>query len=94
MYRNEEGAAEHNPKELWDDFLELSQKIVPSFENEIALLVLSGYQFGFLPIDKNNQPLTGMITLLDTRSQSIMLDFRKQILHRKNLSKNRMSTCI
>ena len=78
MYRNEEGAAEHNPKELWDDFLELSQKIVPSFENEIALLVLSGYQFGFLPIDKNNQPLTGMITLLDTRSQSIMIDFENK----------------
>ncbi|PNR95319.1 gluconokinase [Petrotoga sp. 9PWA.NaAc.5.4] len=78
MYRNEEGAAEHNPKELWSDFLELSQKTVANFKDEIVLLVLSGYQFGFLPIDKNYQPLTGMITLLDTRSQSIMIDFEKK----------------
>lgn len=78
MYQPEKGAAEHNPKELWDNFLELSQKIISDFEDEIVLLVLSGYQFGFLPIDKNNQPLTGMITLLDTRSQSIMIDFENK----------------
>ncbi len=67
-------------------FLNYLKKIVPSFENEIALLVLSGYQFGFLPIDKTIN-LTGMITLLDTRSQSIMIDFENKFSTEKSIKK-------
>jgi gluconokinase len=72
LIQSAEGAAEHDPQELWANFLDISKKIITKFEGDISLLIFSGYQFGFLPIDKKGNPLMNMVTLLDTRSQNIM----------------------
>lgn len=78
LYYPEEGAAEHDPVELWGNFLELSKKVTTNFDDEISMLIFSGYQFGFLPVDKEGNPLMGMVTLLDTRSQTIMKEVEEK----------------
>jgi gluconokinase len=78
LHHSEEGAAEHDTNELWDNFLNLSKKVTSNFKEKISLLIFSGYQFGFLPVSSDGKPLMGMVTLLDTRSKNIMNDVEKK----------------
>lgn len=71
-HRPERGAFEHDPDELLDVVGELSREAVPSDRATISAVVLSGYQFGFLPLDAAGRPLMGMMTLLDGRPKSVM----------------------
>lgn len=65
--RDREGIYEHDPKTLFNTF----STIVRSFSKKypIISLVLSGYLFGFVAVDKSGRPLTNIITWLDTRSK-------------------------
>lgn len=72
LSRPEKGAVEHNPEDLFNTLTELSYKISRNFIEEISVLAFSCYQHGFLPMDSNGNPLTGIITLLDTRSKSVV----------------------
>lgn len=79
LERPEKGAVEHNPKQLLENMSELILEVSEEYGDDISVISFSGYQFGFLPMDKNNEPLTGMITLLDTRSKSIMDELREEL---------------
>lgn len=72
LCRSEKGAVEHDPEELFESLTHLSHEVTGSYAGSIAALVLSGYQFGFMPMSRGGRPLTGMITLLDTRSKRLM----------------------
>ena len=70
--RPERGAYEHDPEGMLKAVAELSKSIIGPYKKDIAFMGLSGYQFGFLPLDSAGQPLTGMMTLLDNRSKLVM----------------------
>ena len=72
ILRPERGAAEHNPEKLYNSFINLIRKVSKNYKNDISLLALSSYQFGFLPVDEKGNPLMGMMTLLDTRPKKYM----------------------
>lgn len=65
--RDETGKAEHNPEKLFSNFISICRDVLNGYEDKIVLLVLSSYQFGLIPLDKDFRPLTGLITLLDIR---------------------------
>ena len=70
--RPERGAYEHDPKGMLATIAKLTRKLAETYGGEIAFIGLSGYQFGFLPLDRNGEPLTGMMTLLDNRPKVVM----------------------
>ena len=72
LKRPESGAVMHDPADLYLIFKELVAELGPDYKAAIKTIVFSGYQFGFMPMGVDDQPLTGMITLLDTRSKAVM----------------------
>ncbi|MCF7890579.1 gluconokinase [Candidatus Bipolaricaulota bacterium] len=72
LKRPEPRAAEHDPEELVQALCEIADQTNRGYESDIGDLVLTGYLFGFLPLDENKEPLTGIITLLDERPKSVM----------------------
>lgn len=69
LHQPEDGAAEHDPEELYHAFVEAMNAAAADHADRVEALVLSGYQFGFAPLDEDDEPLTGFITLMDTRPQ-------------------------
>ncbi|MFB6291587.1 MAG: gluconokinase [Candidatus Bipolaricaulia bacterium] len=76
--KHERGAAEHDPDKLFQSLVSIVRQTVDGYEDEIEIMGLTGYQFGFLPLDENKNPLTGIITLMDERSKSVMPEFQKR----------------
>lgn len=70
LLRDETGKAEHDPAMLWEVFRRVCRQVTNGFSTQIAALVLSAYQLSLLAVDSSAEPLTGIITLLDTRPQS------------------------
>jgi len=69
LERDESGRAEHDPHLLWDTFRTVAQQVAGDYSQQISALVLSAYQLSLLAVDEQGKPLTGIITLLDTRPQ-------------------------
>ncbi|MFW6279947.1 MAG: FGGY family carbohydrate kinase, partial [Planctomycetota bacterium] len=65
----EPDAAEHSPQDIYDAFRSAVREVSSGRRDGIVMMGLSGYQFGFMPMDSDYRPLTGMITLLDGRSR-------------------------
>lgn len=80
--RPEKGAAEHDPEEVLGALYEIVRAVVDGYEDEIEVLGLTGYQHGFLPLDEEGEPLTGLITLMDERSKGVM----DQLQNREDLA--------
>ena len=70
LQQPEEGAAEHDAEELFQAFVQVVREATADCSDQVKALALSGYQFGFALLDEDNQPLTGFITLMDTRSRA------------------------
>lgn len=68
VQRPEPGAAEHDPEHLYRNFAAVCRRVAARHRSRIGAVVLSGYQFGLLPLDARKRPLGGMTTLLDTRA--------------------------
>ncbi|MGB5943390.1 MAG: gluconokinase [Leeuwenhoekiella sp.] len=75
-FRPERGAYENDPETLLEAIGKLSTEVAAPHKEEIAFIGLSGYQFGFLPLDEQGNPLGGMMTLLDNRSKVVMEDLK------------------
>jgi gluconokinase len=67
LERDQEGRAEHNPDIVFNSFIEAVREVSKGYEDKISLLIPSSYMFGLIPVDKNLNPLTGIMTLLDMR---------------------------
>jgi len=78
LERPERGAAEHDPQELVRSFISIIRDTAEGYEDRVEVVGLTGYQFGFLPLDENMEPLTGIMTLMDERSKSVMPEFQKR----------------
>jgi len=78
VHRPEKGAAEHDPQEVLASFKNIVRKTVNGSDEEVKVLGLTGYQFGFLPLDKDGEPLTGIMTLMDERPKSVMGKFQNR----------------
>jgi gluconokinase len=74
LARDENGKAEHDPCLLWDTFCAVARQASEGYRSQIGALVLSAYQLSLLAVDANGTPLTGVITLLDTRPQQTFAD--------------------
>jgi gluconokinase len=87
LARDEEGKAEHDPHLLWDAFCTVARSVASGYSHRIGALVLSAYQLSLLAVDERGNPLTGIITLLDTRPQQtypqLMERFDAQQLYRR-----------
>ena len=78
VHRPEKGAAEHDPEEVFSALSEITRRVVEGYEEEIEVLGLTGYQFGFLPLNSQGKPLSGIMTLMDERPKSVMPEFQKR----------------
>lgn len=78
VHRPEKGAAEHDPDEVFRYFKEIVREVVEGNQARVKVLSLTGYQFGFLPLDENKEPLTGIMTLMDERPKSVMGEFEEE----------------
>ncbi len=76
--RLEEKSAEHNPQKLFIQFIEVCRQVSRNFKKDISLFIVSSYQFGLILLDKDFSPLTGLITLLDTRAQETTENFKEK----------------
>lgn len=77
--RPERGAYEHDPEVLWRTATDLAAEVAGPHRDSIAVVALSGYQFGLLPLDEAGEPLTGMMTLLDERPKRVMDQIRSEL---------------
>jgi len=73
------GKAEHDPRELYRLLGEASRQAAVNYKDRIRTVSLSAYQLGLLALDAQDQPLTGVITLLDTRAQSTFACLREHV---------------
>ncbi|MEF8916196.1 MAG: gluconokinase [Candidatus Bipolaricaulota bacterium] len=78
VHRPEKGAAEHDPEEILESFSKIVRETVNGNVDEVEFLGLTGYQFGFLPLDESWEPLTGVLTLMDERPKSVMGKFQNR----------------
>lgn len=69
LIREENGRAEHDPHRLWEAFGAVARQATDGYGGRVKALVLSAYQLSLLAVDARGEPLTGIITLLDTRPQ-------------------------
>ncbi|RME30769.1 MAG: carbohydrate kinase, partial [Thermoflexia bacterium] len=67
VLRDERGRAEHDPETLWNRLVDAVREATEGAAAEVRWLVLSAYQLSLLPVDGSGRPLTGILTLLDTR---------------------------
>ncbi|MGC8977303.1 MAG: gluconokinase [Candidatus Ratteibacteria bacterium] len=77
--KDDKGKAEHNPERLFQDFISICRAVSIGYEKMVSYLVLSSYQFGLLPVDKDFKPLSGIITLLDLRPREIFKELIRKI---------------
>lgn len=67
MERDGSGRAEHDPELLWARLAEAVREATAENPEAVRWMVLSAYQLGLLPVDASGRPLTGILTLQDTR---------------------------
>ncbi|RLE59547.1 MAG: hypothetical protein DRJ35_05505 [Thermoprotei archaeon] len=65
--RDKEGIYEHDPKDVFYIFTSIVRKFSKKYL--VESLILSGYLFGFMAVDREGRPLTNIITWLDSRSR-------------------------
>ncbi len=69
ILRPEPGAAEHDPEALWRTFAALCRSLPARLRERVSAVTLAGYQLSLMALDARGRPLTGIMTLLDGRSQ-------------------------
>lgn len=79
VLRPERGAAEHDPDALWRTLTRLSASLPARLRTRVKAVTLAGYQLSLLALDRKGRPLTGILTLLDGRSQDTYPDFRRRL---------------
>jgi gluconokinase len=79
LARDENGKAEHDPHLLWETFGAVARQVTEGYGQKIRALMLSAYQLSLLAVDETGEPLTGIITLLDTRPQQTYPRLMEQI---------------
>ncbi len=79
VLRPERGAAEHDPGALWLNLCRLSASLPARLRADVKAVTLAGYQLSLLALDRKLRPLTGIMTLLDGRSQETYAGFRRRL---------------
>lgn len=87
LMRPETGGVEHDPEKLYSSFVDLVREVTAGHEDDVQALVFSGYHFGFMPMDENDEPLMGMVTLLDTRNKFLMEKMEREFPYDKIYNK-------
>jgi gluconokinase len=77
--RDDTGKAEHNPDALFAAVTDCLTEASEGYADRVAILVPATYQMGLIAVDADNNPVTGMMTLLDTRARSSHADLLKAI---------------
>jgi len=64
------GRAEHDPHKLKAALLDVCRLAIGSKGQDVEGLSLTSYQFGLVLVDREDEPLTGISTFVDTTAQS------------------------
>jgi gluconokinase len=81
----EGGAAEHSPRQIYSAVVEGIKAVVKGFESEVEAISLSNYLHGVASLDLSMNPLTNILTHLDTRAgafQYKLLDVGRELYER------------
>jgi len=81
----EGGAAEHNPRQIYSAVVEGIKAVVKGFESKVEAISLSNYLHGVASLDLSMNPLTNILTHLDTRAgafQYKLLDVGRELYER------------
>ena len=70
LITDDSGKAEHDPECLFRVTCEVSRQVSMEYRDRIDTVSVSAYQLGMLAVDRSYNPLTGIITLLDTRART------------------------
>lgn len=76
--QGDDGRAEHDPDSLFHAFLDTLREAAKGYEKRVALIVPATYQMALIAVDKSNMPVTGMMTLLDTRARATQAQLLNQ----------------
>src|SRR5437868_4784982 len=71
MISLEDGYQEQYPENLWEAFVNSINEIVKKTGDLPVIVSLSSAMHGIMAIDKNNEPITNLITWSDERSGKI-----------------------
>jgi len=79
IHRPERGAAEHDPRDLYDIMISVCREISKKYKHDIAHIILSTYQLGLVLVDEHLSPLTGLTLLSDMRARETVGEFHEQL---------------
>ncbi len=83
MERDETGRAEHDPETLWSRLVDAVRQVTAADPAAVRWMVLSAYQLSLLPVDASGRPLTGILTLQDTRPRETFPGLQERMDVRK-----------
>lgn len=78
VYKEELGAAEHDPREVYEIMAAICREISKPYKHDIANVVISTYQLGLILLDEHFLPLTKISLLSDVRAKETFADFTKE----------------
>lgn len=79
MERDGSGRAEHDPEVLWSRLVDAVRQATARGPTAVRWMVLSAYQLSLLPVDASGRPLTGILTLQDTRPRETFPQLLEQM---------------
>ena len=79
VVRPEFGAAEHDPRELYDMLIAVSREVSKHYRHDIQHIALSTYQLGLILLDEHFAPLTGITLLSDMRARETLDAFKQKL---------------
>lgn len=71
------GYSEQDPEMIWEAFVSCIKKIIDSVKYQPVSISFSSAMHGMLAINKQNKPISNLITWADTRSEKIAEQIRK-----------------
>jgi gluconokinase len=75
LRRGADGSAEHDAESVWRALRSATKDVLGNARRSVVGVVLSGYQLGLVPVSAAGDPLGGIVTLMDARSDEVYGSF-------------------
>ncbi len=76
MLETQPGYSEQDPEMIWNAFMDCMKEVISSVEQVPGAVSFSSAMHSLIVVDKNNKPITNLITWADTRSEIIAAEIR------------------
>jgi len=77
LFQDASGKAEQSPEELLKSITEGVRYVSMGYEDSISLIAICANGLSLVPVDDNFNPLTGIMTIVDSRPREVYNDFLK-----------------